>query len=84
MLTGAPPRGTPRETTPRETTRTVSVEAAARRLGISRGYAYELARAGRLPGVIWLGRVVRVSTAVLDRVLGIDETGPHPDPESGS
>ena len=76
MWTGAPPRGmSPRVTTPRGATRTLSVEEAAQRLGISRGYAYELARAGQLPGVIRLGRVLRVSTAVLDRVLGIEEAG---------
>lgn len=49
---------------------TISVEEAARQLGISRGLAYELARTGKLPGVIRLGakRLV-VSRAALERLL---------------
>jgi len=48
---------------------TVSVELAARYLGVSRAYAYQMAREGRLP-VINLGpRRVRVSSAGLLRLL---------------
>ena len=43
------------------------VSAAARRLEISRSHAYALARIGALPGVVRLGRSIRVS------VRGIEE-----------
>lgn len=49
---------------------TISVELAARYLGVSRAYGYQMAREGRLP-VIQLGpRRVRVSSAGLLRMLG--------------
>lgn len=35
---------------------TISIESAARRLGIGRSLAYQLAREGTLPGVIALGQ----------------------------
>ena len=50
-------------------TATCSVEEAAHIFGISRGLAYELARRGELPGVLHLGRRVRVSVAALRRAL---------------
>jgi len=52
-----------------EGARTYTVAEAARVLGISRGLAYRLAREGRLPGVIALGRRFVVSRAALERLL---------------
>jgi len=49
--------------------RTVSVETAAKELGIGRSLAYELARKGELPGVIRLGGRYLVSRARLEKVL---------------
>lgn len=52
---------------------TVGPPAAARALGISRSYAYELIRRGELPAkVIMVGRKARVSTASILAVLGPD------------
>ena len=48
---------------------TLSVEQAARLLGVSRGVAYEAARSGQLP-TIRLGRRVLVPRAQLLRMLG--------------
>lgn len=50
---------------------TVTVEVAAQALGIGRNTAYQLARQGKLPGVIALGskRLV-VSRAALEQLLG--------------
>lgn len=49
---------------------TVTVEEAAKLLGIGRNLAYELARRGELPGAIRIGtkRLV-VSRAALERLL---------------
>jgi excisionase family DNA binding protein len=47
---------------------TVSVEEAAKALGISRGLAYDLARTGRLP-VLRLGHRYVVPTSALRRLL---------------
>jgi excisionase family DNA binding protein len=44
----------------------LKVPAAARRLDISRSYAYQLARTGELPGVVRLGRSIRVSVRGLE------------------
>ncbi len=49
---------------------TETVEETARRYGIGRGMAYELARRGELPGVIRLGHRFVVAKAVTDRILG--------------
>ena len=50
--------------------RTLTVEQAAKVLGIGRTLAYELAKADRLPvPVIRLGRRMVVARAALDRVL---------------
>jgi predicted DNA-binding transcriptional regulator AlpA len=51
---------------------TMSVPAAARLLGISRGGAYELARRGQLPGAIKLGGRTVVSRQVLERTINGD------------
>lgn len=51
---------------------TVSVEQAGRYLGVSRGFAYAMAREGSLP-VIHLGpRRVRVPSAKLLAMLGVE------------
>ena len=46
----------------------ISVEQAAKELGIGRNFAYELARTGRLP-VVRLGRRLLVPRAALERML---------------
>ena len=53
------------------TSPTVSVETAARVLGVSRAYGYTLARNDELP-VIRVGTRVRVSSAGLLRLIGED------------
>ena len=59
--------------------RTLTIEQAARQLGISRTLAYELAAADKLPvATIRLGRRMVVSRAALDRLLAAEpaaETG---------
>jgi excisionase family DNA binding protein len=61
--------------------RTLTVEEAARELGIGRTLAFEMARTGRLP-VIRLGRRVLVPRAALDRMLAGDPQTPNPtDPQ---
>jgi excisionase family DNA binding protein len=52
---------------------TITVEDAARLLGISRGLAYEAARRGELP-TIRLGRRLLVPTARLYDLVGAPET----------
>jgi len=49
-------------------TETLSIEQAARVIGISRGLMYELAREGRVP-VLRLGRRLLVPRAALDNYL---------------
>ena len=46
----------------------VTVDQAAKALGISRGLAYEMARQGRIP-VIRLGRRLLVPRSALERML---------------
>lgn len=48
---------------------TVSVEQAARYLGVSRAYGYAMARGGLLPTIKLGTRRVRVPTAALLRML---------------
>ncbi len=57
---------------------TMTIGDAAKALGCSRNLAYQLAREGRLPGVIKLGskRMV-VSKAILNRVLNGETPGPN-------
>ena len=48
---------------------TIRVEEAAHILGVSRGTAYQLAKDGKLPGALRLGRRIVVSRQVLDDFL---------------
>jgi excisionase family DNA binding protein len=56
--------------------RTISIEDAARELGIGRSLAYQLARRGELPGVIKLGNRFVISRASLERLLNGTEKWP--------
>jgi excisionase family DNA binding protein len=55
--------------------RTLTVEEAARVLGIGRQVAYELARAGKLPGVLRLGHRYVISQVALNRYLDLAPIG---------
>ena len=57
---------------------TVTVEDAARLLGISRGTAYALARTGELPGAIRLGGRIVVSRRRLLEAINGHSTEPQP------
>jgi excisionase family DNA binding protein len=46
----------------------ITVEQAARRLGIGRSLAYEMANDGRLP-VVRFGRCLRVSVPALEKMM---------------
>ena len=61
-----------------EQSATISIETAAKRLGIGRQLAYSLARAGTLPGVLSLGEHrLLVSRVQLERFLeGESEPAP--------
>ncbi len=48
---------------------TVNVPDAAKMIGISRGYAFELARRGELPGALRIGGRIVVSRRILERAL---------------
>ena len=52
--------------------RTVSVEEAARLLGISRGHAYALVDRGEIPG-LRLGRRIVVPLGAIDRLLNVPD-----------
>ncbi len=55
---------------------TVNVTTAARTLGISRDKAYALIRSGSFPvRTLMLGSTIRVPTAELWKVLGIEASG---------
>jgi excisionase family DNA binding protein len=47
---------------------TISVEEAARRLGIGRTLAYELASRGELPGAVRLGGRIVVSERAIENI----------------
>lgn len=53
--------------------KTISVEEAAKILGIGRNTAYEAARSGELP-TIRVGRRILVPYAAIERMLGIGVT----------
>ncbi len=50
---------------------TVSVEVAGRALGLSRNSAYSAVKSGQIPS-IRIGGSIRVPTAPLGRMLGLD------------
>jgi excisionase family DNA binding protein len=52
---------------------TITVEDAAALLGMSRGGAYNAVREGEIPS-IRIGRCIRVPSASLRKMLGLDET----------
>lgn len=53
---------------------TVDVETASRALGFSRSFGYDLARTNQFPcRVIRAGRLFRVQTVDLRRVLGVED-----------
>lgn len=60
---------TPDQSAPDDRPATMTVEEAARRLGIGRQLAYSLASAGKLPGALKLGRRRVVSTVLLEAFL---------------
>ncbi|HUV45183.1 MAG TPA: helix-turn-helix domain-containing protein [Dehalococcoidales bacterium] len=54
---------------------TLTIPEAARRLGISRNLAYDIARRGELPGLIRLGRKrMVVSKHMLTKLLETDDS----------
>ena len=57
---------------------TLTVEEAAKLLGISRGSAYQAARNGQLPGTLRVGRRILVSKAALHSALGLPPGGTTP------
>ncbi len=55
----------------------VDVSTAADALGLSRNAAYELIRVGRFPTPVFrLGRLIRVPTAPMLALLGVEPTRP--------
>lgn len=50
---------------------TVDIETAARIVGVGRTVGYQLAREGRFPGVIKVGKKYRVSVFALAGELGV-------------
>ncbi len=52
---------------------TLTVRETARRLGIGRQLAYELARQGKLPGARRLGKRIVVSRRALDAFLEAEQ-----------
>jgi excisionase family DNA binding protein len=58
----------------------LTVSEAAGVLRIGRSAAYDAARRGDLPGVIRVGRTLRVSRYRLEQMLGLNEQRPDDDP----
>lgn len=58
---------------------TVTVEEAARLLGIGRGSAYEAARTGEIPA-LRIGRRLLVPVAALEELLATPAESPAPSP----
>ena len=56
-----------------QTAATLTVEEAAKILGVSRGVAYEGVKTGEIPS-IRIGRRILVPKAELDKMLGITQT----------
>jgi len=53
---------------------TISVEAAAQLLGISRGLAYEMCRQGKIP-TLRFGKIIRISKYGLEHLLNAQGAG---------
>jgi excisionase family DNA binding protein len=60
----------------KEEKRTLTLDEWAHTVGVGRSTAHELARAGKLPGLIKLGGRYLVSRAVMDRMLEGTEKAP--------
>jgi len=58
----------------------LTIPETAKLLRINRGRAYALANEGSLPGVIRIGRTIRVSRAEL--IAGLTESGQNPESTS--
>jgi excisionase family DNA binding protein len=56
-----------------------TVEEAARVLKVGRTAMYSAVRAGEVPGVIRVGRSIRISRHALERMLGMNGDGPARD-----
>jgi excisionase family DNA binding protein len=67
-------------TTTTDERRTLTVEQAARELGIGRTLAFQMARDGRLP-VIRFGRRVLVARSTIERLLSCDSQTGIDDPQ---
>lgn len=52
---------------------TISVDAASKLLGISRGLAYEMVRQNKIPA-LHFGRVIRIPRYALERLLSGQNT----------
>ncbi len=63
--------GTHKEETPAKNARFLTVPETARLLRINRGKAYQMANGGTLPGMIRLGRTIRVDRERL--IAGLQE-----------
>jgi excisionase family DNA binding protein len=62
----------------------LNVEQAAEVLGLSRTAAYELIRNGEWPTPVFrLGRLIRIPTAPVLRLLGVAPVDPSGDREAG-
>lgn len=49
---------------------TMTVTELASRLGVARGTAYAAVRAGQVPGIIRIGKLVRLSRTAIEKWLG--------------
>jgi excisionase family DNA binding protein len=72
MTTTTPSRSGPTLDDLRNGPPTISVTESAPYLGVSRAYAYQMAKEGRLPTIKLGNRRVRVKTAALLRMLTDD------------
>jgi excisionase family DNA binding protein len=73
------PRRRTKRLAPAEDRLTVTVEEAAKKLGISRAFAYEAVNSGDIP-TIRIGRRILVPKAALHRLLAGEQPRPKQDP----
>jgi excisionase family DNA binding protein len=59
-----------------------TVEEAARVLRVGRAAMYDAVRAGQVPGVIRIGRSIRISRAALEQQLGLQNADGPQSPSS--